>query len=265
MYRIAPALLLALITFKYSTALHAELIWDNGPLSTGGFDQSGDIAPPGSTWSELHQANSILGVNVNRSQFHIADDFTLTGNYTISELVFFAYQTGSSNPSAFDGMYAQIWDAAPDAGGTVVWGDMLNNILSDAAFSNIYRIHNNQATTNRPIMELTATGLDIELGAGTYWLELGVSGTSGSGPWAPTVTFSGLMESPGANAKQFNVRRSTWSDVIDRDSGAANDFAFRLSGVRTVPEPASTILITAPTLLMGFSRRRNRHLSLPSH
>ena len=44
-------------------------------------------------------------------------------------------------------------------------------------FANIYRVSNNTGLTDtqRPIMRLVASDLDIELAPGTYWLDFGAT------------------------------------------------------------------------------------------
>ena len=76
---------------------------------------------------------------------YIADDFTNTSSWNIDSLKFFAYQTGATVVT-ITGVYVQIWNGSPMAGGNVVWGDLTTNRLQSAALSNIYRAQSTAPT-----------------------------------------------------------------------------------------------------------------------
>lgn len=146
--------------------------------------------------------------------FRIADDFTVPASgWNVSDITVYTYQTGSTTTSTITGLTLQIWDGDPSLGtSSVVFGDTTTNVLSSTAFTNIYRgLESAPGATNRPIMAATASGLSIDLPAGTYWLDFQIAGSLGSGPWAPPLTVSG--QSTTGNGLQFDG--SAWVSVID--------------------------------------------------
>ncbi|GMU43639.1 MAG: hypothetical protein AMXMBFR25_16250 [Lysobacterales bacterium] len=130
-------------------------------------------------------------VNSNR----VADDFVVpAGGYTINTVTVYSYQTNSTTTPTHNGMTFRIWNGVPGAmGSTVVFGDTTTNRFTSAAFANIFRTleSTGNASTNRPIMAVSASGLNINLPAGTYWLDFSLSGSLASGPWAPPITIVG--------------------------------------------------------------------------
>ena len=121
----------------------------------------------------------------------MADDFTSAANWNLDSMKFFGYQTGAV-ASSITGVYVQIWDGNPSAGGTVVWGDLTTNRLQRTGFSNIYRALSTTPTNcDRRIQEVVAT-TSGSLPAGQYWVQWGLTGSLASGPWCPPVTISGV-------------------------------------------------------------------------
>ena len=147
------------------------VLYDNGPLVThpgggaGGADASALQTTLGmNTLGAGHQF--LLG-------YSMADDFTVTdtGGWDVQTITFFAYQTGSSTASTITGVYVQIWNGAPNAGGSVIWGDLTTNRLASTAWANIYRVTDTtMSSNNRPVMADIAT-IGTTLAAGTYWLQ----------------------------------------------------------------------------------------------
>ncbi len=165
-----------------------DLLFDNGPLVTlpAGGCAGGDASILDGTLGHTlygwgHQQN--LGN-------YMADDFTSTASWNIDSLKFFAYQTGATAVT-ITGVYVQIWSGAPNAGGTIVWGDLTTNRLQSATLSNIYRAQSTTPTDcNRRIQTIVATA-GVNLPAGQYWVQWGMTGSLASGPWCPPVTISG--------------------------------------------------------------------------
>jgi uncharacterized repeat protein (TIGR01451 family) len=146
--------------------------------------------------------------------FRLADDFTVPASgYVINSITVYAYQTGSTTTSTFNNLRFQIWNGDPSApGSTVVFGDTTTNRFSSTAFSNIYRTtETTVGTTARPIMAITASGLNINLAAGTYWLDYQTGGTLASGPFSPPITILGQTTT--GNALQFNG--TIWAPAND--------------------------------------------------
>lgn len=231
-----------------SGALAGGTLWDNGPLIThpgGGFG--------GADRSAISPGQGTFGFNSNLTAFHEADDFTVgAGGWNINAIRAFAYQTGSTTTSTFTGLYVQIWDGSPGNGGNVVWGDMTTNLMSGTSWTNIYRTSGTDSQgSTRPIMHVDATGLNINLGAGTYWIEFAMTGTLGSGPWIPLVSDPNQLIA--GNARTFTVATATWADTLDATSQLGVEFPFLLEGT-VIPTPGAIALLG----LAGLASRRRR-------
>jgi hypothetical protein len=197
---------------NYASTNPAKLVlWDNGPLVThpgggfGGFDASvlQSVSGP---------ALTTYGFGAQQTAGNsMADDFTVTGTWTLNTIKFFSYQTGSTTTSTITGIYVQIWNGAPNAGGTVVWGDLTTNRLSSTAWASMYRsIETDFLASNRPIMEVVANVAGCVLSAGTYWVQYQFTGSLASGPWAPPISIwdTGLT----GNALQYTS--TGWATAV---------------------------------------------------
>ena len=207
------------------------ILYDNGPLITNPGAGAG-----GADVSALQLNNTTLGPNHSvAGDYRVADDFTVpAGGWTIDQITFFAYQTGSGTTSTINAVNLRIWDGPPgQAGSTIIFGDTSTNRMTSTAFSNIYRTSGTQLTnTDRPIMaSVVAVGLFLP--AGTYWLDWQTGGTLASGPWAPFVTLVGQTGKPGGNARQYTT---SWSQLTDSGSGAPQDLPFIIEGTAGAPE-----------------------------
>lgn len=200
--------------------------YDNGPLIT---HVAGGCA--GSDASRLQSSSllmSTLGFTASTATvFRIADNFTVTApGWTINKITFFGYQTNSTTTSTFNTARVQIWGGgAPNAGGTVVFGDTTTNRFLATAFSNIYRdTETTVANCARPIMTVDAT-IATSLAPGTYWVDFALGGTLASGPFIPPTTVTG-SNSPctPCNALQWNG--TTWNALNDTGSGTQQDVKF---------------------------------------
>jgi len=202
------------------------VLYDNGPLVThpgggaGGADASALQTNLGmNTLGAGHQF--LLG-------YSMADDFTVTdtGGWDVQTITFFAYQTGSTTASTITGVYVQIWNGAPNAGGSVIWGDLTTNRLASTAWANIYRVTDTTlTTTNRPVMADIAT-IGTTLAAGTYWLQWTTDGTLASGPWAPPITILGQTTT--GNALQYTT---AWAALTDTGTLTPQGMPFIIEGV----------------------------------
>ena len=165
----------------------------------------------------------------------VADDFEVPAGQTwdIDTITFYSYQTGSGTTSTLDGVFVEIYDGDPAAGGTVVVGDQTTNVLASTEFINAYRVLESgtcQSGTcvDRPIMEVVAN-VDVSLTEGTYWVAFGFTGTGASGPWAPPLATAGSCYAEG-NAQQNTG--AGWAPLVD---GACTsvEFPFLLTGNAT--------------------------------
>lgn len=259
-------------------------LWNNGPLSTGPLSRSGVSAPVGSTWSEVQsdlgnttESNTSAGSaayrNIaNTTNFSLADNFIVGAGdvWTVTSANFWAYRTGNAtSPSPFLNAYVQVWGGgAPNAGGTVIWGDLTTNRLTSSVFDNMYRIFNTTtpapgtaAGTTRPIFLNTVDLTGLTLTGGTYWIEWTYQLTTDTfASFSPNVTIVDSRGLPGWNALQRNGVTNVWTPIIDTGNPAAapdvaQDVAFRINGT-AIPEPATVSLLMLATAAGCFIRRR---------
>ncbi len=188
------------------------VLWDNGSLVN-----SPGTGPGGADESLLQDTSLGMGSfgfsHSTAGSFRVADDFTVpAGGWSISDITFFAYQTGSTTTSTMNTLHLQIWNGNPaDGGSSVVWGDLTTNVLGDTSWSGIYRgIESAPGATNRPIMA-NVVHVNTTLPPGTYWLDWRVGGSLASGPWAPPITQDGVTAT--GDAIQFDG--STWTSLVD--------------------------------------------------
>ncbi len=207
-----------------------QLLHDNGSLVNsagtgfGGADESllQDASLGMGTFGFGHQ------VSANN---RVADDFTITNpnGWTIDQISFYAYQTGSTTTSTINAVNLRIWDGVPDGGGAVIFGDGSTNLLVQSEWSGIYRgLESGPGATNRPIMKNTIDLGGLTLPAGTYWLDWQTDGTLGSGPWAPPITING--QSTTGNGLQ-SLAGGAFAAVTDV---GGQDFPFFIVGSETV-------------------------------
>ncbi len=228
-------------------------LWNNGPLVT-----NPGAGADGADVSAISPGQSGYGGNFNQPSYSRADNFTVTGGgWNISSMTFFGYQTNGGIPSTITGLYARIWldtdGDGIDGDDSVVWGDMTTNILSSTDWTGIYRT---SATafdnTQRPIMNIVADGLDINLGNGSYWVEFAATGSAASGPWVPLV--SSPVEAVIGNSLLYTVSSATWSTATDGGNGLGYELPFLIDGT-VVPAPAAIAMLGLAGLA-GSRRRR---------
>ena len=207
------------------------VLWDNGPLVThpgggsGGADASALQTALGlNTYGFGHQFD--LG-------YWIADDFEVTdpGGWDLTGMQFYAYQTNSGTTPTITGVYYQVLDGAPNAGGNVVCGDTVTNRLTSVIWPSLYRVlDTNLLDTARPTMESTvsiAAGCE-HLAAGTYWIMWSTDGSLSSGPWAPPISILGQTTT--GNALQSLDYGATWAAAVDTGLGTPQGMPFIIEG-----------------------------------
>jgi hypothetical protein len=184
-------------------------LFDNGPFVThpGGGVGGADFS---FTYSPYQQA----GYQVNWPSYRMSDDLVVSGtdSWAIDMIRLYAYQsTSPTSPSPIQKAYIQIWSAAPNAGGTVIWGDLVTNRLTSTEWTNCYR-GNDFTHTNRPIMLVDCRTPDLLLQPGTYWIDYTIEGSASFGPAAIIpVTITGQPVT--GNAIYTFNNGSSWSSL----------------------------------------------------
>lgn len=234
------------------SAMAGDVLWNNGPLVTNPGAGAG-----GANVSAIGAGQTIFGWGIQAPTPNtLADDFVVSSEgWNISGLEFFTYQTGSTTSSTITGIFARIWAGTPGDGGSVVWGDLTTNLLSATDWTGIYRTNTTDfANTQRPIMSARATGLDITLAGGTYWVEWTATGSLTSGPWQPPVS------SPDGpvigNALQFTAASGLFTPAYTDGAAALLQGAmpFVITG-SVIPAPGAIALLGLAGLA-GSRRRR---------
>ncbi len=191
-------------------ALYGGVLYDNGPLvnspgtGSGGADES--------MLQNTTLAMTVIGFGhqiVNNNS--MADDFTIPASqqWTIDDITFFAYQTGSTTTSTITGMNVDIYDGDPSAGGTIIAS---STTMLSTQWSGIYRVtQTTSGNTTRPVMATVMDMGGLTLGEGTYWIEWQASGSLASGPWAPAVTINGQT----ATGNGLQNLAGTWQAAMD--------------------------------------------------
>lgn len=170
----------------------------------------------------------------------VAEDFTVPAQgWSISQVRFYTYQTGSGTTSTINDLRIQVFSGTP--GGTPVWGDTTTNRLTSTTFSTVYRVLDSVLTNaDRPVMEVVATfATPISLTTpGTYWIAWSLGGTGASGPWTPPQTILGSTTT--GNCQQ-STAGGAYGQFVDAGSTGAQGCPFVLEG------------LTLPVSLQSFS------------
>lgn len=223
----------------------SAILYSNGPISNSTGTGAG-----GADESILYNVTLGMGIygfgHQSPNSFRIADDFVLNVATNLRQVIFYAYQTGSSTTSTITGATLQIWKGKPgEPGSTVVWGDTTTNILDTTAWTGVYRIlENTPGDTLRPIMS-NLVNVGHVLLPGTYWLDWDATGTLGSGPWAPPIAGDGITAGTG-DAIQFT---GSWAPVIDVEP---QGFPFEIVGNVIGPIPTLSKFGQLALILLVF-------------
>ncbi len=235
----------------------AVTLWDNGPLVTnpGGGAGGNDL----SLLQNVTLGETTLGYGDQlASNNRVADDFTITGpDWVLDSVCLFAYQTGAPQSGTITGFEVRIWDGA-----TAGTGNLLGTFstLNSTGFSGTYRASETSPTNADRAIQLNDIDLGgLQLSAGTYWMDWAATGTLASGPWAPPVTYPGVVNGPnplGASPNgQQSIGGAAFAAVQDGGSLTPDEFPFILKGT-VVPEPGCLSLVClAISGLMALRRR----------
>lgn len=182
-------LIVSLLTFSMGQGMAQHELFNNG-----GFVTHPGAGPGGADVSLVTSPLVNYGFGNQSSMDRIAsDDFTVTGQgWIIDSIVFFQYQTGSSQSSSFTSTCLQIGNSTQ-----VLWGDLTTNRLYRSAWSHCYR-NDDLQNIDRPVMRNTCTTPSLSLPAGNYYVDWCASGTLSSGPWCVPVTVNGQLSTGNA-------------------------------------------------------------------
>lgn len=223
-----------------------RVLFDNGSLldcshcGAGGAGESqlGDLTSDRLTLGFGHQA---------AAGGRIADDFVVDDpdGWTVHDVFFFAYQTGSATRSTMTSADIRIWSGPPGIrGSSVVWDGGEANRLTDSSWSGLYRLSESSlGATNRPVM-VNTLAVNTTLAPGTYWLDWQMDGRLASGPWAPSLAREG-------NARQSVDGGASWEPAADAGSGGAVDFPFVITGDSGMEGTGPKLVMHKTVALLG--------------
>ncbi len=242
--------------------LYSQLLYSNGPISTGTTHMATSTASPGGyTWSELQTPATSIGFssfynNALTNNFALAEEFVVPVGQTwnLTNINFYGYQTSYAGTTIpIDALRVRIWNGDPSVvGSTVVYGDMTTNVLNAAGSGEefVYRVTNTTGTT-RKVWRFNAAVVTT-LPAGTYWLEFQVHAINDGSVFTPPVTILGTQSDANWTAKQRNA--TTWAGMIDAGSTFNKSMPFQLinsnlgltsnnfaSNVTMYPNPAKDV------------------------
>jgi hypothetical protein len=208
-----------------------DILYDNGPVNN----------MPGLSVLQVDLGMNTYGFGHQFIyDYRIADGFVIPvgENWQITSITFFAYQTNSpTSPSTITGVHLQIWDDFPgNAGASIVWGDLVTNVLAASVWTEIYRVPDYDMTlTNRPIMANTCN-VPITLGPGEYWLDWETDGTLSSGPWAPPIVIWDEIET----GDGYQYDGTLWNPAVDSGTSTQQGFPFIIEGIIPTPVEQSS-------------------------
>jgi len=149
---------------------------------------------------------------------HIADDFTLSSETLVKSITFYVINYTGITTCAFDVARVQIWDGPPNAGGSIVFGDLVSNRLASCAFSNIYRdAEVFPGACDFPVMAVTAT-VNTTLPAGTYWADFQVGVNAIPETYVVPVTRLGQEGGCGTGCNALRYNGSSWGGLNDNST-----------------------------------------------
>ncbi|MCC5821667.1 MAG: PEP-CTERM sorting domain-containing protein [Phycisphaerales bacterium] len=231
----------------------ADVLWDNGSMVTH--------AGAGAGGADVSMASAVpntAGSNVTASLLR-GDDFSVGGpGWIISNIQMFAYDTNNANPRWSD---AQI-SIRENNGGSV--GDVVASAAATWEYSGINRVFNGEANlsnTARQIQTLTADFGGLVLGAGDYWVTIGITNTAGVNSWMSFVMDNNPDDANNPITRVGNSIISTnsgetWAagNVTTGDWNQSPELPFLINGT-IVPAPGAMALLGLGGLMAGRRRR----------
>jgi hypothetical protein len=160
----------ATITWNAPAKTRGDIVFNNAIMVT-----HPGAGPSGADLSAVNPGQTIYGSGFTNSKgWKIADDFVLDAATEIQQMEFYGIQQNGTISSFFTAVYVQIYDAAPNAGGNVIYGDQTTNRLVSSSYSGIWRA-NSMVSPLAPIMKIIAD-VNVTLLSGTYWVVVSATG-----------------------------------------------------------------------------------------
>jgi hypothetical protein len=236
------ALLLGVVA---AGSANAALLWDNGPVvETGITNSSGN----GVSVTAFHEPFR-LGYEIGSASGNaIADDFTLGTAATVTSIRMFAFQNWSTpGQNSFNFSNVTLELATGGANGTVV--QSTTQAAVNGGFVG-YRTLVDLEERTRPIYAVDITGLNWNLGAGTYWVRFstGIGTANSDFPYATLIA-----DTPTNGNGMFRLNNGQFGP--DNFVTTQPEFAFQVNG-NAVPEPGTMIALGAGIAAIAARRRR---------
>lgn len=206
-----------------------------------------DIGYNGASANCIYTGGIWAGQAMDHEQhWWLADDFTVPAGsaYTIDTVIVYGYERNSAQSSTFTEGYLMIFSGTPGAGGTVIWGDSVTNVLASTSFTGIYRVPSVFLNdTSRPLMSLKLLlASPPQLSAGTYWIAWSAVGSGNHFVSGSFKVLPGRINPPAQNGLQYNSYNGIWESCND---GQPLGFNFIVVGRITtaVPEVSNPITL----------------------
>jgi len=174
----------------------------HGPGAVAGMPPTANVS---SLQTTVQPALSVFGFG-GTGALRLADDFVvpLGQTWNVTSFRIFAYITGgATSPTAAN---YRIWCGKPGtAGASILFDFSASNQLIAQGTTNIFRILDTTAATNREIKFMDMGGNGISLKPGRYWLDFNYTGVS----FTPPLTTLNATAVPTGDAVQF-INGNTW-------------------------------------------------------